>query len=104
MSRVDQSDKGEGGMTGAKTKKKRKQARIRAATLQILADIAPEVDLEQIDPDVAFADQFDFDSVNCLNLVLALGRELGVEIPETDCHRLSTLNGCVTYLTARIPA
>ena len=52
------------------------QDEIRSIVQRTLADIAPEADLESMDPNVAFADQFDFDSVNCLNLVLALGREL----------------------------
>jgi acyl carrier protein len=58
---------------------------IRSAALRILSDIAPEVDLEDLEPDTAFVDQFDFDSVNCLNFVLGLGRELQVKIPESDC-------------------
>ncbi len=78
------------------------QQAIRSIVLRTLGDIAPEVDLDKIDPSVAFADQFDFDSVNCLNLVLALGRGLQVEIPESDCPKLSTLNGCVAYLAAKV--
>ncbi len=78
------------------------QEEIRSIVLRTLGDIAPEVDLDEIDPGVAFADQFDFDSVNCLNLVLELGREVQVEIPESDCPKLSTLNGCVAYLGAKV--
>ena len=78
------------------------QDEIRSIVLRTLADIAPEVDLEVMDPKMAFADQFDFDSVNCLNLVLTLGQELQVEIPESDCPNLSTLNGCITYLAAKV--
>lgn len=77
-----------------------RQDEIRSIVQQTLAGIAPEADLESMDPNVAFADQFDFDSVNCLNFVLTLGRELQLEIPESDCPKLSTLNGCVAYLTA----
>ena len=75
---------------------------IRSVALRVLGDIAPEFDLEDLEPDTAFADQFDFDSVNCLNFVLGLGRELQVEIPESDCPKLSTLNGCVAYLAAKV--
>jgi acyl carrier protein len=75
---------------------------IRSVAIRVLGDIAPEADLEALDPDVAFADQLDFDSVNCLNFVLGMGRELQITIPETDCHRLSTLNGCVDYLAPKL--
>ena len=77
---------------------------IRTVAIRILNDIAPEVDLQNLEPDVAFADQFDFDSVNCLNFVLELGREFQISIPETDCHKLSTLNGCVAYLRPKLEA
>jgi acyl carrier protein len=80
----------------------RDAVRIRSVALRILRQIAPEANLENLNADVAFADQFDFDSVNCLNFVLALGRELRVEIPESDCHRLSTLNGCLEYLVPKV--
>ena len=78
------------------------QQEIRSIVLRMLGEVAPEVDPDAIDPDLAFADQFDFDSVNCLNLVLALGREVHVEIPESDCPKLSTLSGCVAYLAAKV--
>jgi acyl carrier protein len=78
------------------------QQEMRSIVLRTLGETAPEVDPDEIDPNVAFADQFDFDSVNCLDFVLALGRELQVEIPEWDCPKLSTLNGCVAYLVAKV--
>jgi acyl carrier protein len=79
-----------------------KEEQIRSVALRLVGEIAPEADLENLDPNVSFADQLDFDSVNCLNLVLGLGREFGVTIPESDCHRLSTLNGCVEYLAPKV--
>ena len=49
------------------------QQEMRSIVLRTLGETAPEVDPDEIDPNVAFADQFDFDSVNCLDFVLALG-------------------------------
>ena len=37
-----------------------------------------------------------------LGLVLGLGQELGTEIPEVEMSKLSTLEGCVRYLVARL--
>ena len=38
-----------------------------------------------------------------LNLVQALHRRLGVDIPEADYAQLQSLDGAVAYLTARAP-
>jgi len=48
---------------------------------------------------VSFRDQLDIDSVDFLNFVLALEQRLGRTIPQLDYPRLSTLDGCVAYLT-----
>lgn len=63
-----------------------------------LAEVAPEISHEHLDPQASFRDQADFDSVDFLNYVLALERRLGVRIPEADYPRLSSLNGALAYL------
>ena len=75
---------------------------VRTAVLRVLARIAPEADLERLDPRVSFRDQMEFDSMDFLGLVLGLGQELGTEIPEVEMSKLSTLEGCVRYLVARL--
>jgi acyl carrier protein len=74
---------------------------IGATVLRLLGEIAPEADLEQIEPDVDFRDQLDLDSMDLLNFVVAVDDELGVSIPESDYPRLSTLDGFVSYLRER---
>ena len=78
--------------------------RIKAAVRQVLAEIAPESAGIELKPDVNFRDQFDFDSVDFLNFTLTLARELGVDIPELDYPKLSNLNGCLSYLGAKLSA
>ena len=67
-----------------------------------LSNVAPEVDFESIDPGKNLRDQIDIDSVDFLNFVIGLHKELGVDIPDADVSKLTTLNGCVTYLGAKI--
>jgi acyl carrier protein len=74
---------------------------IKELVLRLIRQIAPEADLDNIEPNVRFRDQFDFDSVDCLNLVLAIQQELKTEIPELDYPKLGTLNGCAQYLAAK---
>jgi acyl carrier protein len=69
-----------------------------ALILDTLTAVAPDVDPGTLDPDVAFRDQFEIDSVDFLNFVMALERKLERRIPETDFPKLSSLKGCLDYL------
>jgi acyl carrier protein len=71
---------------------------IRTTIVRVLADIAPEANLDAIEPDVPFQEQLDLDSMDFLNLVTGLAEETGVEIPERDYPRMSTLTACFEYL------
>jgi acyl carrier protein len=75
---------------------------IRQVVLNALNNVAPEVDLESIDPSKDLRDQIDIDSVDFLNFVLGLHKELGVDIPDADVAKITTLNGCVGYLVSRV--
>jgi len=69
-----------------------------AVILETLVAVAPDVDPGTLDPDVAFRDQFEIDSVDFLNFVMALEKKLGRRIPETDFPKLSSLKGSLDYL------
>jgi acyl carrier protein len=75
---------------------------VRATVLRALGEIAPEADLGSLKPDIPFRDQLDLDSMDLLNVVVALHASLGVDIPEADYPRLATLDACVEYLAARL--
>ena len=75
---------------------------IRATILRVLGEIAPEADLSSIEPDVAFRDQLDLDSMDVLNFVIGLHEALHVEIPEADYPKLVTLESCVEHLMMAI--
>lgn len=75
---------------------------IRQTVCDALKRIAPEVDMATIDPAAPLRDEIDLDSMDFLNFMLALHARLGIEIPEADYSRLSTLDGAITYLTERL--
>jgi len=75
---------------------------IKKAVRDALNNIAPEVNLDSIDPAKDLRDQIDIDSVDFLNFVIGLHKELKVDIPDADVSKLATLNGCVTYLAAKM--
>jgi acyl carrier protein len=72
----------------------------RTLIAQLLHRIAPEIDLDDADPDAPLQDAMDLDSMDFLNLVTALHEETGIDVPERDYPLLSTVNGFVAYLAA----
>ena len=67
---------------------------------RLLHRIAPEVDLTDADPDALLQDEFDLDSMDFLNFMVGLHQGTGIDVPESDYARLSTLDACVEYLNA----
>jgi acyl carrier protein len=74
---------------------------IRATVLRVLGDIAPEADLDTLRGDVPLREQLDLDSMDLLNVAVGLHAALGIEIPEADYPKVSTLDACVAYLESR---
>ena len=74
---------------------------LRRTVLDVLTEVAPEVDRETVEPETNFRDQFDFDSMDFLKFAIGLQKATGIEIPETDYPRLSNLNGSIRYLKQR---
>jgi acyl carrier protein len=76
----------------------RASAELRAAVLEALLDVAPDVDAATLDAARPFREQFDFDSMDQLNFLVGLHRRLGVDVPETDYPQLATLDDSVAYV------
>ena len=74
---------------------------VKKVVLRVLGQIAPEADLSQIKANLRIRDQLDIDSMDLLNFVIGLHKELKVEIPEADYPKLATLDGCIDYLAVR---
>ena len=73
---------------------------LRAVVIRALTDVAPEIDPTSIDPEAVLTEELDIDSMDFLNVVVAVHEQTGIEIPERDYPRLSTLDGAVAYLAA----
>jgi len=80
------------------------EQQVRERVLEILSGLAPEVDVHALRPDVRIRDQIDVDSMDFLNFLIAVDAEIGVDIPEADYSRLTTLNSIYEYLAERLAA
>jgi acyl carrier protein len=74
---------------------------IRQTVLRLLGEVAPEADLSLLKPDRRIRDQIDIDSMDALNFLIAVHEATGVDIPESDYPKLTTLDNIVAYLAAR---
>lgn len=78
------------------------EADIRTVALSVLKSIAPEIEEDELRDDRPLRNQVNLDSMDWLNFLLGLHRELKVEIPEADYARLVTLNDVTAYLRQRV--
>lgn len=74
-------------------------ADVERRALDILLDIAPDIDPARLKRDVPFREQFDFDSMDTLNFAIGLHEAFGIEVPETSYREISSLAGAVAYVT-----
>jgi acyl carrier protein len=74
---------------------------VRAAVIGVLKQIAPELEVAELAPDRPLRDQIDLDSMDWLNVIVALHERLNVEIPESDYAKLTTLDAVVAYIGAK---
>ena len=77
---------------------------IQETILRLLAIIAPDADVTSLQPKVSFHDQIEIDSIDFLQLMIALEKAFKVTIPDIDYPKLSTLQGCMEYLAAQLAA
>ena len=72
---------------------------IRQVVLDILARIAPDEDLSDLNDEEPFRDQMELDSMGFLDIVMELRKMYRIQIPEEDYENLVTMSSTVTFLT-----
>lgn len=77
-------------------------AEIKNVILDILTDIAPDEDLNDLKDEVNFRDQLELDSMDFLDIVMELRKRYSVNVPETDYPQLASMDSTVTYLTPKM--
>jgi acyl carrier protein len=65
--------------------------------------LAPEAEISAVADESDLREALDLDSMDIFNLVIALSKRLGIDIPDADAGRLVTLGGGADYLTESCP-
>ncbi len=56
------------------------------------------VELEEVTTEASFVDDLGADSLDTVELVMALEEEFGLEIPDEDAEKISTVQDAITYI------
>jgi acyl carrier protein len=72
---------------------------IRQVVLEILARIAPDEDLSDLNDAEPFRDQMELDSMDFLDIVMELRKMYRIQISEEDYENLATMSSTVSFLT-----
>lgn len=75
---------------------------LRAAVVDELRRIAPEVEADELDDARPLRRQVDLDSLDWLRFLVALHERLGVDIPEADYAQLTSLAALVAYVRTHL--
>ena len=70
--------------------------------IAVLAGIAPEIEPSSIAPEKLLRDQVDLDSADWLNFLVARHGKLGVDIPDADVGKLTTLDKLADYCEKKL--
>ena len=65
----------------------------------IVDQLGVEEDL--VTPEASFVDDLGADSLDTVELVMALEEEFGVEIPDEDAEKIATVGNAIDYIKAK---
>ncbi len=75
---------------------------IKQIIFQLLKKIAPDTEPEKLKPDDDIRHKLEIDSFDALQFVVALDEQLGIETPEADYGKITTLKDLVTYIIQKM--
>ena len=68
----------------------------------VIAEQLGVEDVETITMDTTFIDDLGADSLDIVELIMALEEEFDIEIPEADAEKISTVGDVVEYIKANV--
>ena len=75
-----------------------------AVIRKVFSDLAPEVDIDAVDPNAPLQATLDLDSMDFLNAMIAIHEVTGVDVPEADYGQVTTFEAIERYVRDRIVA
>jgi acyl carrier protein len=75
---------------------------VSAIVRRVLAEFAPEANIDALDPRAPLQETLELDSMDFLNAMIAIHDETGVDIPEADYNQVTTIEDIVRYVSERV--
>lgn len=60
--------------------------------------------LDQVTPEASFRDDLGADSLDVVELVMALEEEFGIQIPDEDAEKIATVGQAIDYIKQKVAA
>jgi len=67
----------------------------------VLETVAPDLDVSTIGDDQDLRNDVGLDSMDFLNFMIGVSKQVGVAVPEADYGKVTTLAKCARYVEAR---
>lgn len=71
---------------------------LKTLILEELGNIAPEIETDEVPDEEDMREALELDSMDFLNLVIAVAKRTQIAIPEADYPQVLTLNTMIEYL------
>jgi acyl carrier protein len=78
------------------------RAEVQHQIIMALGRVAPEVNMTTLAADKPIRDQIDLDSVDYLNFIIDVHSRTGVDIPEADYGKLTSIDAAIDYIVEKI--
>jgi len=75
---------------------------IEKAVLDIMKDVNPDADFENLKKEENLRDQLELDSMDFLDIVMELRKRYKIEVPQEDYPQLATMQSCIDYLGPKL--
>ncbi|MCX7625793.1 MAG: acyl carrier protein [Candidatus Sumerlaeaceae bacterium] len=60
--------------------------------------------VDQVTPEASFRDELGADSLDVVELVMALEEEFGIQIPDEDAEKITTVGQAIDYIKQKVAA
>lgn len=60
------------------------------------------VEEEEVTPEANFVEDLGADSLDTVELVMALEEEFGIEIPDEDAEKITTVQNAIDYISEKV--
>ncbi len=60
------------------------------------------IDIQEVKPEASFQEDLGADSLDVVELVMAMEEEFGLEIPESDAEKIKTVQDAINYIESKV--